>query len=131
MISGIVEKKYQLPKSDKYPSISLTISFSGLPISSAVPPDAGSAPIQQVSLQTTTVPDVQDESAVDSTENTTETATAVVVTESQVVTSLRVALTHAESLKDIPECLSDALGFAKRVADSTKLFTDVRPPFLY
>lgn len=114
----MVEKIYELPKSDKYPSFSLAISFSGQPISSAVTPDAGSASIQQFSLQTMAVPVVHNEPG---SENTVEALNAPVQS----------ALDRSESLKDIPECLAEALGFAKEVADLAKTFADVRfPKFL-
>ena len=96
--------------------------------------------MQQFSLQTTTVPDGQNEPAVDSAENTTEglhataadaTTSAAVITETQLVVSVQSALDRSESLKDIPECLAEALGFAKGVADLAKTFADVRfPEFL-
>jgi hypothetical protein len=118
--------------SNRPPTIESTISFSGLPTSSA--DTAESSGVQPNPQQTTTIPHTLVESAVDNTMTNVETlnppagletVTATVDTATQIFGQVQSALDQADSLKGTLKCLDEASGYLNGIIEFVKDFANV------
>jgi hypothetical protein len=122
-------------QSDKTPSLELTISFSGVPVSATAPHEAESPAAPSSLPPTEIVPDDRIESTIDHAAHNADALcnpagveTGIVIIDTIVgsVGPIQSALAYAESLNGTLDCLAESARYLNGVIGLVKDFADVR-----